>query len=155
MFNLNFGSGTSRIQDFISVDLYAPEADLGLDLTRKLPWPDNSVDNIYSSHLVEHLSRSEWEQARKEWARVLKPGGTIEIRCPNIVLVCERFLRDPKSERLMQQLYGLQTNEGEYHKNGFTRESLEASFPTLKAELLAPSTSTELHMRFTKDVQEV
>lgn len=150
MLQLNFGSGTTRVQDFISVDLYAPEADMGLDLTRPLPYEDEMVDNIYSSHLIEHLSRAEWELARTEWARVLKTGGTIEIRCPNIVLVCERFLRDPNSERLMQQLYGLQTTEGEFHKNGFTRESLEASFPTLKAELLAPSTSTELHMRFTK-----
>ena len=81
--NLNLGSGTSRKQDYLSVDLYTPEADVMIDLTRPLPFDDESVDNIYASHVVEHFSRDEWESIRKDWVRVLKPGGAIEIRCPD------------------------------------------------------------------------
>jgi predicted SAM-dependent methyltransferase len=152
MLNLNMGSGSNRKQDYVSVDLYTPEADLGIDLTKPLMWDDNTVDNIYASHVVEHFSRDEWELVRKEWARVLKPGGCIEIRCPDIVKVCEKFLKNPDDNFTMMQLYGLQSNEGEFHKNGFTYESLCSSFPDFTPELLEPSTDTEVHARFTKDV---
>lgn len=147
---LNLGSGTNRIQDHISVDLYIDEADLGLDLTRKLPFDDESIDAIYSSHVVEHFSRAEWDDIRKDWTRVIKKGGTIEIRCPDIVKVCEQMLANPYDPFTMMKLYGLQSTEGEYHKNGFTQESLTDSFPHMVAELLSPSSDYELHMRFTK-----
>lgn len=150
MLQLNLGSGTNRKQGYISVDLYTPEADLGLDLTRPLPWDDNEVDNIYASHVVEHFSRDEWERIRKEWARVLKPGGTIEIHCPDIEKVCQNYLANPKDPFAMMQLYGLQSTDGEYHKNGFTYGSLCNSFPDMIGELLEPTTETEVHARFTK-----
>ena len=150
MLNLNLGSGTSRKQDYLSIDLYTPEADVMIDLTRPLPFDDESVDNIYASHVVEHFSRDEWESIRKDWVRVLKPGGAIEIRCPDIIKVCQKFITNPSDDFNMKTLYGLQTNEGEYHKNGFTVGSLVSSFPDLLSEILAPSTDYELHMRFTK-----
>lgn len=152
MLNLNMGAGTSRAQGYISIDYYAPEADLALDITKPLPWGDGEVDNIYSSHCIEHFSRAEWERIRKEWSRILKHGGTIEIRCPDIGKVCRRFIDRPDDSFVMMQLYGLQSNDGEYHKNGFTKESLAASFPGFRADILSPSTDTELHMRFIKDV---
>jgi predicted SAM-dependent methyltransferase len=133
MLNLNLGSGTNRKQDYVSVDLYTPEADLGLDLTRPLPFDSESVDNIYASHVIEHFSRAEWDDIKHEWVRVLKPGGTIEIRCPEISKVCKKFLADPTDTFTMMQLYGLQNTPGEYHKNGFTYRSLIADFAGLEA----------------------
>lgn len=147
---LNLGSGTNRKQGFISVDRYTPEADEHWDLTEPLPVEDGSVEAIYASHVVEHFSRAEWDKVSKDWVRVLKPGGTIEIYCPNILAVCEKFVDDPLNEFTLMQIYGQQGDEGQFHKNGFTDVSLEASFPNLKAEVLAPSDITELHMRFTK-----
>jgi hypothetical protein len=82
--------------------------------------------------------------------RVLKKGGTIELRCPDIVKSCRILLEHPEDERLLQIIYGLQHNEGEYHKNGFTEPYLRNCFINLKAEVLEPSTDYELHMRFTK-----
>lgn len=143
------GSGSSRKQDYVSVDLHT-DADIGLDLTRPLPWKDGEVDNIYSSHFIEHLSRKEWELASKEWQRVLKVGGTIEIRCPDIIKVCEKFLLEPTDPYRMMQLYGQQGHEGEFHKNGFTHVSLTESFPECVPTLLVPSSDTELHMSFRK-----
>ena len=148
--NLNLGSGTSRKQDYLSVDLYTPEADVMIDLTRPLPFDDESVDNIYASHVVEHFSREEWESMRKDWVRVLKKGGAIEIRCPDIIKVCRKVADNPTDPFSMMTLYGGQHAEGEYHKNGFTAESLVESFPGLLSEILDPSTDYELHMRFTK-----
>lgn len=149
--NLNLGSGTNRKQGFISVDLYTPEADVQLDLTQPLPYEDETIDNIYASHVVEHFTRDEWEFVRGEWARILKRGGTIEIRCPDIIKVCKKLLLNPEDEFTMKQLYGLQSNDGEHHKNGFTYDSLTKSFPNYTATRLDPSTDTELHVKFIKE----
>lgn len=152
MLNLNIGSGSNRKQDYVSVDLYAPEADMVMDCSKPLDFDAETVDNIYSSHFIEHLSRAEWMRVYPSWCRVLKPGGTIEIRCPDIQKVCQLMLTESNSERHHQILYGLQDSPGEYHKSGYTEQSLRNCFPTLTAELLEPSTDYELHMRFTKDV---
>ncbi len=150
MKNLNLGSGTSRKQDYLSVDLYIPEADLMVDITRPLPFDDESIDSIYASHVVEHFSREEWESIHKDWVRVLKKGGSIEIRCQDIIKTCQKFINNPTEPFNMMALYGTQLTLGEYHKNGFTEQSLTDSFPSLLSELLEPSTDYELHMRFTK-----
>jgi predicted SAM-dependent methyltransferase len=147
--NYNFGSGTNRKQGFKSVDYYIPEADIKWDLTKPLPLEDGDVDNIYASHLIEHFDKQEWELVRKEWARVLKPGGTIEIRCPDIVQSCLVVATDISRLNI---IYGNQDTPGEYHKNGFTYKTLCDSFPGFYGELLDPSTDYELHVKLTKEV---
>ena len=149
MLNLNVGSGTNRKQDYISVDLYTPEADEHWDIAKTWPYADESVDNIYACHVIEHLDRHEWENFYYEVYRVLKPGGSIEIRCPDMLKLCKRYLDNPSRSNLVQ-VYGLQSNPGEYHKNGFTSEDLRLWFDDMKAEDLPPATDYELHMRFTK-----
>lgn len=150
MLNLNLGSGTNRKQDYISVD-YFTEADVNHDLTKTLPYEDESVDNIYACHVIEHFSRADWENIRKDWARVLKVGGKLEIRCPDIIKVCKKLIQNPEDKFNMMTLYGAQHSEGEYHLNGFTEKSLRQSFPDLLSEVLPPSTDYELHMMFTKE----
>lgn len=153
---LNLGSGTSRYEDYLSVDYYVDGVDVVHDLTKPLPYDDATVDAIYSSHVVEHFSRDEWEDVRQDWARVLKPGGTIEIRTPDIVAVSKDLFRavDEGNVELQElsltRMYGDQGHPGGFHKNGFTAESLVTSFPGLIFNVLEPSTEYELHMRFTK-----
>ena len=146
--NLNLGSGTNRKLNYISVDKYIKEADEHWDLTERLPLDDNSVDNIYASHVVEHFDKNEWDFVRKEWSRVLKVGGTIEIRCPDIIKACTVVASDISRLNI---IYGNQDTPGEFHKNGFTYKSLCDSFPNFYGELLEPSTDYELHAKLTKE----
>lgn len=148
MIKLNLGAGTSRYQDYLGVDLYA-DSDVQHDLTTPLPYDDDSVDAIYSSHVIEHFTRAEWEMMRQDWARVIRPGGTIELRCPDIRKLCEFYLAEGSSDRI-EQIYGNQSDEGQLHKNGFTKEILSASFPNFEPKELSPSSDYELHMIFTK-----
>lgn len=150
MTKLNLGSGSNRLQDdFINVDLHT-DADLQHDLRTPLPFADNTVDEIYSCHVIEHFTRKEWEFVRQDWARVLKPGATIEIRCPDIVKLAEHVLSTDTLPLRIQQIYGQQAHEGEFHKNGFTEQILVDSFPGFTAVLLKPSTDYELHMKLRK-----
>jgi SAM-dependent methyltransferase len=78
---LNLGAGHTRVEGFLSVDLYGTP-DVRHDLNKApYPWPDNSVDRILASHIMEHLD--DWWTAVTECARILRPGGLLEIRVPH------------------------------------------------------------------------
>lgn len=54
------------------------------NLIKPLPWKNNSVSSIYSSHTLEHMSRKEGLQFLGECYRVLKPEGVIRIVVPDL-----------------------------------------------------------------------
>ena len=61
-----------------------------LDLVRRLPYGDNSVDAIYSSHTFEHLYHTDALALMRECHRVLRPGGVLRLALPD----AERMARD-------------------------------------------------------------
>lgn len=128
-FKLNLGCGDAPLDDYINIDLYSSSANLLLDLTKTLPFPDNSVDEIYAKHLIEHFTRLEWSRIKKDWYRVLRPGGVLIIECPDICRWMKRFLDNSMGERWSYWIigiYGAQdlSGEGHLHKNGFDLEKL-------------------------------
>lgn len=54
------------------------------ELLYGIPFPDNSVNNIYSSHFFEHLFREKTVFLVSESFRVLKYGGRIRICVPSL-----------------------------------------------------------------------
>lgn len=54
------------------------------DLRTRFPWNDGTVDAIYSSHTLEHLTRSEGRHFLRECHRVLKESGVIRIVVPDL-----------------------------------------------------------------------
>lgn len=110
---LNLGCGSNRVEGFIGVD-YAPDpaVDVLHDLT-VCPWPfaDNSVDEIISSHLVEHIPMIEvaypgYERPidalcafMNEVWRILKPGSGIRIQYPHHA--SDRAFWDPTHRRFI------------------------------------------------------
>jgi ubiquinone/menaquinone biosynthesis C-methylase UbiE len=45
-----------------------------------LSFPDDSFDRVIATHVLEHLYKP--HQVLREWARVLKPGGTLSLVLP-------------------------------------------------------------------------
>ena len=78
MLKLNIGAGSTIISGFTPID-----RKLGSE-AYPLSYPDNSVDEIRASHILEHFSFAHAQQALKEWTRVLKPGGRIRIAVPDL-----------------------------------------------------------------------
>lgn len=50
---------------------------------KRWPWKSNSVDEIHSSHFVEHLDAEQRVHFVNEMYRVLKPGAKAHLTCPN------------------------------------------------------------------------
>ncbi len=55
-----------------------------LDVRCGLPFADNSVDSIYSTHMIEHLYPDELEKLLRECARTLRPGGGMRFIVPSL-----------------------------------------------------------------------
>ncbi len=124
---LNLGCGTDRREGYINVDAYVETADLRMDVF-DLPLETGSVDEIVSSHMLEHLGKYEVPKALAEWHRVLKDGGRIQLNLPDLEWMAQHWLDQPEAERwgwTLDALYGLQTHAGEHHKTGFTVARVE------------------------------
>lgn len=75
---------------------------------RVLAWlHDDEVDELYSAHVVEHISYTEIETVLLEWNRVLKPGGEITIKMPDLAFLCRSLVEEIHSaEEVMVALFG-------------------------------------------------
>jgi len=72
-----------------------------LDIRKRLPFDDQSVDAIYASHVWEHLTLSTAIQATQECYRVLKPGGTIRLVVPNLRDCVEEYINSNEPDSAM------------------------------------------------------
>jgi predicted SAM-dependent methyltransferase len=90
---------------------------------------DESVLEIYASHVLEHLGyRSGLSTALHEFNRVLVPGGTLRASVPDLATLCALFL-DPAlnfEERfeVMRMTFGGQSNKSDFHFVGLNEEFL-------------------------------
>jgi predicted SAM-dependent methyltransferase len=85
--------GTAGIKrpGWVGIDMVG--ADINLDVSKyPLPFPDNSVDCFYASHVLEHFSYPEpMLSILKECRRVLKDGGTLSIVVPNAAFWAQAY----------------------------------------------------------------
>lgn len=90
---LNLGSGRKRYPSFINIDrAKLPETDLVWDLEEvPLPFKDNSVSEIVSEHVLEHISNL--PRLLEEMYRITKPNGRWKIVVPYYKY--EGTFRDP------------------------------------------------------------
>ncbi|MHB1068177.1 MAG: class I SAM-dependent methyltransferase [Candidatus Nanopelagicales bacterium] len=76
---------------WLNIDI-SNEADIFWDLGGGIPFPDGTVDRVYSSHLFEHLTFDQGQALLAECLRVLKPGADISIAVPNARMYIEAYL---------------------------------------------------------------
>ncbi len=90
---VNVGCGLTFHRDWINLDLVslAPEV-IECDLTRGIPFADESCDAVYSSHVLEHLDETTGRAMLQECARVLKPGGILRTVVPDLERIAREYL---------------------------------------------------------------
>ncbi len=85
MTKLDLGCGKNKKEGFEGVDSIAFEGvDHVVDLS-VLPWPweDGSVDELHSSHVIEHIPARERIAFMNECYRILVPGGKMTLIAPH------------------------------------------------------------------------
>lgn len=83
--HLHLGCGSKYLLDFVNVDGNPfNRIDLWLDVRNGLPFPADSVDSIYSTHVFEHFYGDELQRLLRECFRVLKPRAGIRLIVPSL-----------------------------------------------------------------------
>jgi SAM-dependent methyltransferase len=62
------------------------------DILKGLPVPDNSCDGIYCSHVLEHLSLSDFQLALKNTHKLLKKGGIFRLVVPDLEIEARNYV---------------------------------------------------------------
>ncbi len=88
-----------------------------------------SVDEIYASHVLEHLGyQDKLPRTLAEFQRVLNKDGTVRISVPDFDVLCRLFIdpRHSESERfhVMRMAFGGQVDAHDFHYVGLTFEIL-------------------------------
>lgn len=92
MKKLNFGCHHWKIPGFINIDIDPNQnPDMVLDASKELPFEDNSIDEIYAWHFIEHLDMHEIHWTMSEWKRILKEWWKITITVPDIETWLEEY----------------------------------------------------------------
>lgn len=90
---LQIGSGSHYRKDWLNSDMAgAPDIDIGLDITQPLPFPDQSMDAVYGSEVIEHIDRGSVPAFLGEAFRVLRTGGHLRLTTPDLAQVCRIYL---------------------------------------------------------------
>ena len=98
---LNLGSGPEKGSNgWTNIDL-AGGADLAIDLTLGIPFQDNSITQIYTSHFLEHLSYEQINPLLLECLRVLQPGSSLLICVPDSEAFIKAYTNNEYTETSM------------------------------------------------------
>jgi len=126
MIKVNLGSGTNTIEGWINIDkswniylskfptvkriLYKlgvisegvfqadwkGKAIIRHDVKKGLPFEDESVNFIYCSHLLEHLTRDDARKVCQEVYRVLKKDGIFRVVVPDLKLLAKKYVESDR-----------------------------------------------------------
>ncbi len=108
---LHLGCGRRKFSGWLNCDLH--DSDMDMDI-RKLPFDDESIDDIAAIHVCEHFYVKEILSIMQEWRRVLKPGGRMTLELPCLDKVLLHFQHGSHENFTLWALYG----DPSTHKDG-------------------------------------
>lgn len=146
---LHLGCGNNILEGYTNVDKFVENPDAMQWDALELPLGNESVEEIYHQHMIEHLDFHEEKKAFDEWWRVLKPGGKLVFEVLDFEWLVEAFLNAEDNWKefykkqddhyfgyginnnqrwsvLIAHFYGNASHEGQYHKNAYTAQKIEA-----------------------------
>lgn len=90
---LNLGCGCRFHPAWTNINFTSSdEGVIAHNLNQGIPFPDNSFDVVYHSHLLEHFTTIEAESFLKECYRVLRPQGILRVVVPDLEQITRTYL---------------------------------------------------------------
>lgn len=141
---LHLGCGSRIFDGYINVDgeYMRDHPDVIIhDITQPFPLADDSVDEILTVHVLEHITRSRVVGMLQEWHRILRPGGFAAVEWPDFLKMCREVAHNPDcllptADRRLQKrtILGIYGDNERYpdpvmwHKWGYSEHSMCAIF---------------------------
>lgn len=127
---VQLGAGNSNSKEFINIDAFQTDtADIICDITERLPFDDNTIEEFYSHHVLEHLTVKELDGLLDDIYRCLKPGGKFISVLPDFEKAAMQFIRGENLYNATGSIWGCATlgwkpREAHIHMYGWTKNSL-------------------------------
>jgi predicted SAM-dependent methyltransferase len=147
---LHLGCGKNVKEGYINIDKYVQfDGVENLDIFN-LPFDNDSVNEIITEHLIEHIPFKDEEIFWKECFRLLKKEGVLIVEAPDMEWLCEQFLQanDEFTEfyqvgaldhyfghgksiehrwgMITTHFFGNQNGDGQFHYNGYTEQKMKS-----------------------------
>jgi hypothetical protein len=129
---LHIGCGIQLIPGFVNMD--ADASIPGVDVTGSVEdlsqFGENEFDDIYLSHVLEHVPYARVRGVLAGLHRILGQNGTLRISVPDLDRICRLYVDHidwfaPPHNPWLGILYGGQVNDYDFHKGGFNFRYLE------------------------------
>ena len=105
-----------------------PHVDYVGDISNLIAFSDGSVDEIYASHVLEHVQQADVLQTLKGLYRILKPQGLLMVSVPDMDILCHLFINPLANPDIkfhaMRMMFGGQTDQNDFHFIGFNQQFL-------------------------------
>jgi predicted SAM-dependent methyltransferase len=75
------------------------------DATKKIPLRDNSVECLYTSHMLEHISREGVIVFLKEVMRLLEVDGVFRVAVPDLRIAINNYLSEEDADSFMKGIH--------------------------------------------------
>src|SRR5690242_15221442 len=105
---LFIGTGVDGLHPdgYTTVDIDpANKPDIVADASSLTIIESSTCEEVYASHVLEHIPWPHAVSAITEWARVLRPGGTIKISVPDMELLARMLARAQNPWHVMASIY--------------------------------------------------
>lgn len=127
MTTLNIACGDAPMAEAVNVDFQAT-GDVVADVAH-LPIRTGSVDDAHALDILEHIPHQRTHDVLAEWRRVLRPGGRLTVRVPNMGRLARLLLVQPQdTELIIRNIYGGHRwgpdGAWDAHHWGWTQDSL-------------------------------
>jgi len=84
---LNLGCGKIILEGYVNIDARKTHENVVVANVEKLDYEPGSIDEILASDVYEHISYRKSEEVIKHWVDLLRHGGKLTIRTPNLTAI--------------------------------------------------------------------
>ena len=106
-----------------------PDVDYVGDISDLYQFEDNSIQEIYASHVFEHIKRKNITKTILEIYRVLKPSGKFHVSVPDMDVLFKLFLDSNLNNKqrihILGMIFGGQMDDFDIHYFGWNYELLK------------------------------
>lgn len=94
---LQLGAGGNYPPGWLNTDLQPTSWHMPrIDATRPLPFPDHSFADVFTEHMIEHITLDDARRLLREIHRVMRPGAYLRVATPDARQIA-RVLLDPSA----------------------------------------------------------
>ncbi|HEY4370674.1 MAG TPA: methyltransferase domain-containing protein [Burkholderiales bacterium] len=106
-----------------------PDVDFVGDISNLARFGAASIDEIYASHVLEHVPQGSVDPTLAGIHRVLKPGGRFLVSVPDMDVLCRTFIDPaltlPVRFHVMRMMFGGQVDPDDFHCFGWNFEFMQ------------------------------